>query len=206
MASNGVILLNLNNRNAAEFSRLEVPGSYDKALGALTAGTYINVYKWQYQGFALTASICTVTDETLYLLLTDKSNGGTLRVYPDDTIYLESETPSVSDTGEFALKFVTNTSAVVELYYGVIYGDSFYPAYDSARFISPTSYHAEIFPGFVRISTVEENGETVGWRFDNWSAGLSLDYYYNGNWHELSGLDNITIGKSETIIFKYKEE
>lgn len=87
--TNGIVLLNLGDRNAAEFSRLEVPGSYDKALGALTAGTYVNVYKWQYQGFALTASICTVEDMDTYLLLKDKTKGGEMRVYPDDTVEVD---------------------------------------------------------------------------------------------------------------------
>ena len=93
--TNGIVLLNLGDRNAAEFSRLEVPGSYDKALGALTAGTYVNVYKWQYQGFALTASICTVEDMDTYLLLKDKTKGGELRVYPDDTVEIASSVAPV---------------------------------------------------------------------------------------------------------------
>lgn len=91
--TNGIVLLNLGDRNAAEFSRLEVPGAYDKALGALTAGTYVNVYKWQYQGFSLTASICTVEDKTSYLLLKDKTKGGEMRVYPDDTVEIDSAIP-----------------------------------------------------------------------------------------------------------------
>ena len=97
--TNGIVLLNLGDRNAAEFSRLEVPGSYDKVLGALTAGTYVNVYKWLYQGFALTASICTVEDMDTYLLLKDKTKGGEMRVYPDDTISIAGG----SDFPEFNL-------------------------------------------------------------------------------------------------------
>lgn len=97
MSSSGVILLNLENRNAAEFQLIEVPGSYDKALGAATAGSYITVYKWLYNGFAMTASLCTAEDKTDYISLVDKTNGGELKVYPDDTITLVG---SVSPTPE----------------------------------------------------------------------------------------------------------
>lgn len=87
--TNGIILFGLDNRNAAEFSRLEVPGSYNKALGALTAGSYINVYKWQYQGFALSTSVCVPTQGDGYIILTDKMNGGEMFIYPDDTITID---------------------------------------------------------------------------------------------------------------------
>lgn len=86
MASNGVILLNLNNRNAADFQRLEVPDSYEKASGALTAGTYVTVYKWLYQGFMVAPSLCDAVDATDHINLVDRTNGGILEVYPDDTI------------------------------------------------------------------------------------------------------------------------
>lgn len=89
MASNGVILLNLNNRNAAEFQRLSVPDSYDKASGALTAGTYVTVYKWLYQGFMLAPSLCDAVDATDHINLVDRTNGGIISVYPDDTITVE---------------------------------------------------------------------------------------------------------------------
>lgn len=92
--TNGIVLLNLGDRNAAEFSRLEVPGSYDKVLGALTAGTYVSVYNWQYQGFSLVASMCTVEDMTTYLLLKGITKGGEMRVYPDDTVEIDSEVES----------------------------------------------------------------------------------------------------------------
>ena len=88
MSSSGVILLNLENRNAAEFESISVPGSYDKALGAATAGSYITVYKWLYNGFSMTASLCTAEDKTEYISLVDKTNGGELKVYSDDTITL----------------------------------------------------------------------------------------------------------------------
>ena len=88
MSSSGVILLNLENRNAAEFESILVPGSYDKALGAATAGSYITVYKWLYNGFAMTASLCTAENKTEYISLVDKTNGGELKVYSDDTITL----------------------------------------------------------------------------------------------------------------------
>lgn len=99
MSSSGVILLNLENRNAAEFESILVPGSYDKALGAATAGSYITVYKWLYNGFAMTASLCTAENKTEYISLVDKTNGGELRVYSDDTIsLLGGVTPSVLTT------------------------------------------------------------------------------------------------------------
>lgn len=90
MASNGVILLNLNNRNAADFQRLEVPDSYEKASGALTAGTYVTVYKWLYQGFMMAPSLCDAVDATDHINLVDRTNGGILEVYPDDTIVIPS--------------------------------------------------------------------------------------------------------------------
>lgn len=86
MASNGVILLNLNNRNAADFQRLEVPDSYEKASGALTAGTYVTVYKWLYQGFMMAPSLCDAVDATDHINLVDRTNGGIISVYPDDTV------------------------------------------------------------------------------------------------------------------------
>lgn len=86
MASNGVILLNLGNRNAAEFQRLSVPDSYEKASGALTAGTYVTVYKWLYQGFMLAPSLCDAVDAADHINLVDRTNGGIISVYPDDTI------------------------------------------------------------------------------------------------------------------------
>lgn len=86
MASNGVILLNLNNRNAADFQSLEVPDSYEKASGALTAGTYVTVYKWLYEGFMLAPSLCDAVDATDHINLVDRTNGGILEVYPNDTI------------------------------------------------------------------------------------------------------------------------
>lgn len=89
MASNGVILLNLNNRNAADFQRLEVPDSYEKASGALTAGTYVTVYKWLYQGFMMAPSLCDAVDATDHINLVDRTNGGIISVYPDDTISIE---------------------------------------------------------------------------------------------------------------------
>lgn len=88
MGTNGVILINLENRNAAEFESILVPGSYEKALGAATAGTYVTVYKWLYNGFAMTASLCTAENKTEYISLVDKTNGGELKVYDDDTITL----------------------------------------------------------------------------------------------------------------------
>lgn len=88
MATNGVILINLGNRNSAEFDRILVPGSYEKALGAAIAGTYVTVYKWLYNGFAMTASLCTAEDKTDYISLVDKTNGGELMVYDDDTVTL----------------------------------------------------------------------------------------------------------------------
>lgn len=95
MASNGVILLNLENRNAAEFQRLSVPDSYEKASGALTSGTYVTVYKWLYEGFMLAPSLCDAVDATDHINLVDRTNGGILSVYPDDTITLEG--PSQPD-------------------------------------------------------------------------------------------------------------
>lgn len=89
MASNGVILLNLGNRNAAEFQRLSVPDSYEKASGALTAGTYVTVYKWLYQGFMLAPSLCDAVDATDHINLVDRTNGGIIKVYPDDTVTVE---------------------------------------------------------------------------------------------------------------------
>lgn len=89
MASNGVILLNLENRNAAEFQRLSVPDSYEKASGALTSGTYVTVYKWLYEGFMLAPSLCDAVDADDHINLVDRTNGGILSVYPDDTITLE---------------------------------------------------------------------------------------------------------------------
>lgn len=86
MASNGVILLNLNNRNAADFQRLEVPDSYEKASGALTAGTYVTVYKWLYQGFMMAPSLCDAVNATDHINLVDRTNGGIISVYSDDTI------------------------------------------------------------------------------------------------------------------------
>lgn len=97
MASNGVILLNLNNRNAADFQRLEVPDSYDKASGALTAGTYVTVYKWLYQGFMMAPSLCDAVDATDHINLVDRTNGGIISVYPDDTISIVGD----SDFPEF---------------------------------------------------------------------------------------------------------
>ena len=90
MASNGVILLNLNNRNAADFQRMEVPDAYEKASGALTAGTYVTVYKWLYQGFMVAPSLCDAVDATDHINLVDRTNGGILEVYPDDTITIPS--------------------------------------------------------------------------------------------------------------------
>ena len=90
MASNGVILLNLNNRNAADFQSLEVPDSYEKASGALTAGTYVTVYKWLYEGFMLAPSLCDAVDAEDHINLVDRTNGGILEVYPDDTITIPS--------------------------------------------------------------------------------------------------------------------
>ena len=91
MASNGVILLNLNNRNAADFQRLEVPDSYEKASGALTAGTYVTVYKWLYQGFMMAPSLCDAVDANDHINLVDRTNGGILEVYPDDTVEILSD-------------------------------------------------------------------------------------------------------------------
>lgn len=91
--ANGIVLLDLGDRNAADFSRLEVPGSYDKALGALTAGTYVSLYNWHYQGFTLTASMCIVEDKTTYLLLKGTIKGGEMRIYPNDTVEINSPTP-----------------------------------------------------------------------------------------------------------------
>ncbi len=91
MASNGVILLNLNNRNAADFQRLEVPDSYEKASGALTAGTYVTVYKWLYQGFMMAPSLCDAVGADDHINLVDRSNGGILEVYPDDTIKIQTD-------------------------------------------------------------------------------------------------------------------
>lgn len=88
MATNGVILINLDNRNAAEFNRILVPDSYEKASGALEAGAFVTVYKWLYQGFMMGPSICNAVAETDHINLVDKTNGGILQVYPDDTIYL----------------------------------------------------------------------------------------------------------------------
>lgn len=93
MASNGVILLNLSNRNAADFQRLEVPDSYEKASGALTAGTYVTVYKWLYQGFMLAPSLCDAVDATDHINLVDRINGGIISVYPDDTITVDGGSP-----------------------------------------------------------------------------------------------------------------
>lgn len=90
MSSNGVILLNLNNRNAADFYSLEVPESYEKASGALTAGTYVTVYKWLYRGFMMAPSLCDAVDATDHINLVDRTNGGILEVYPDDTITIPS--------------------------------------------------------------------------------------------------------------------
>lgn len=87
--TNGIVLLNLEDRNAANFDRILVPGSYDKAAGAAEAGAYVNVYKWQYQGFMMAASVCTAEDKGSYILLTDKMRAGVMFVFPDDTIYLE---------------------------------------------------------------------------------------------------------------------
>lgn len=89
MATNGVILLNLGNRNAAEFERLSVPDSYEKASGALTAGTYVTVYKWLYQGFMLAPSLCDAVAASDHINLVDRTNGGIIQVYPDDTITVE---------------------------------------------------------------------------------------------------------------------
>lgn len=101
MASNGVILLNLNNRNAADFQSLEVPDSYEKASGALTAGTYVTVYKWLYEGFMLAPSLCDAVDADDHINLVDRTNGGILEVYPDDTITItatpEPEPPEPPD-------------------------------------------------------------------------------------------------------------
>lgn len=99
MATNGVILLNLNNRNAAEFNRILVPGSYEKASGALEAGAFVTVYKWLYQGFMMGPSICNAVAESAHINLVDKTNGGVLQVYSDDTIYLDGAvTPNVRIT------------------------------------------------------------------------------------------------------------
>ena len=100
MATNGVILLNLENRNAAEFQRLSVPDSYEKASGALTAGTYVTVYKWLYQGFMLAPSLCDAVDATDHINLVDRTNGGIISVYPDDTISLEGGVAPDPDLGE----------------------------------------------------------------------------------------------------------
>lgn len=101
MASNGVILLNLENRNAAEFQRLSVPDSYEKASGALTAGTYVTVYKWLYEGFMLAPSLCDAVDADDHINLVDRTNGGILSVYPDDTITLDGV--SIPELGEITL-------------------------------------------------------------------------------------------------------
>lgn len=96
MATNGVILINLENRNAAVFNRIYVPDSYEKASGALEAGAFVTVYKWLYQGFMMGPSICNAVAETGHINLVDKSNGGILEVYPDDTISLiGSSSPAV---------------------------------------------------------------------------------------------------------------
>lgn len=92
--ANGVVLLNLDNRNAQDFERILVPDSYEKASGAAEAGTYVTVYKWLYNGFAMSASLCDAIDETEYISLVDRTNGGELRVYPDDTITLEGADPT----------------------------------------------------------------------------------------------------------------
>lgn len=89
MATNGVILLDLDNRNAAEFNRILVPDSYEKASGALEAGAFVTVYKWLYQGFMMGPSICNAVAETDHINLVDKTNGGILQVYPDDTVELD---------------------------------------------------------------------------------------------------------------------
>ena len=93
--TNGIVLLNLEDRNAANFDRILVPGSYDKAAGAAEAGAYVNVYKWQYQGFMMAASVCTAEDKGSYILLTDKLRSGNMYVYPDDTIYLEGSSEGI---------------------------------------------------------------------------------------------------------------
>lgn len=113
MSSSGVILLNLENRNAAEFESISVPGSYDKALGAATAGSYITVYKWLYNGFAMTASLCTAEDKTEYISLVDKTNGGELRVYDDDTVTLVGAVapePPTPETRNFKAYHITSGS------------------------------------------------------------------------------------------------
>lgn len=105
MSTSGIVLLNLENRNAAEFQSIEVPGSYEKAQGAATAGAYITVYKWLYNGFGMTASLCTADDKTSYVSLVDKTNGGELRVYPDDTITLVgSVSPTPPEPEELTFK------------------------------------------------------------------------------------------------------
>ena len=91
--ANGVVLLNLGNRGAQDFDRILVPDSYEKASGAAEAGTYVTVYKWLYNGFAMAASLCDAIDETDYISLVDRTNGGELRVYPDDTISIEGADP-----------------------------------------------------------------------------------------------------------------
>ena len=88
MSTNGIVLLNLDNLNANDLSSYSVPGSYDKALGAATAGTYVTVYKWLYNGFMMGASVCTAEQKTGYVSLVDKTNGGELRVYSDNKITL----------------------------------------------------------------------------------------------------------------------
>lgn len=100
MASNGVILLNLNNRNAADFQRLEVPDSYEKASGALIAGTYVTVYKWFYQGFMMAPSLCDAVHANGHINLVDRTNGGIISVYPDDTISIVGD----SDFPEFDME------------------------------------------------------------------------------------------------------
>ena len=109
MATNGVILLNLDNRNAAEFDRILVPDSLDKAFGALESGAFVTVYKWLYQGFMMGPSLCNAVLSSDHINLVDKTNGGILEVYPDDTIYLRGSSSSavinplvVSDNGTYS--------------------------------------------------------------------------------------------------------
>lgn len=92
MAS-GVVLLNLEDRSAQDFDRILVPDSYEKASGAAEAGAYVTIYKWLYNGFAMSASLCDAIYTADYIRLVDRTNGGELRVYPDDTITILGVSP-----------------------------------------------------------------------------------------------------------------